>query len=113
MRNILNNIEDAAAKLQDMGEKAVGNAKEAFEKVGDDFEQAVEVAKDALNRAIGSLSPSDEAPSEPVPEAPEKPLTFEEKLDQEISSQVNAIRAAQQTPGAFSDYISKKFGKDK
>lgn len=114
MRNILDNIENAAAKLQNMGEKAVDNAKEAFDKVGDNIERAVDEAKEAIDRAIDNLTAADEAPAESAAEeAAEKPLTFEEKLDQEVGSQVNAIRAAQQTPGAFSDYIAKKFGKDK
>lgn len=114
MRNILDNIENAAAKLQNMGEKAVDNAKEAFDKVGDNIERAMDEAKEALDRALDSLTAEDEIPSEPAAEdAAKKPLTLEEKLDQEVGSQVYAIRTAQQTPGAFSDYIAKKFGKDK
>ncbi len=113
MRNILDNLENAAAKLQDMGEKVLDNAKAAIDKTGDSIERAMDEAKDALERALDSLTVESEIPTVSVEEAPEKRLTFEEKLDQEVSSQVDAIRVSQQTPGAFSDYIAKKFGKDK
>lgn len=114
MRKIMDNLEDAAAKLQNMGEKAAAQAKDAFDKVGDNIEHAMDEAKEALGRAIDSLTAEDIAPCEfTAEEAAAKPLTFDESLEQEVQSQVGAIRAAQQTPGAFSDYIAKKFGKDK
>ena len=114
MRKIMDNLEDAAAKLQDMGKKAADQAKDAFGKVGGNIEHAMDEAKEALERALDSLTSEEAVPCEFTAEenAP-KPPTFEEKLDQEVESQVNAIRTASQTPGAFSDYIAKKFGKDK
>ena len=114
MRNILDNIENAASKLQNMSEKVADNAKDALGKVGDNIERAMDEAKEALERAIDQLTAEEAIPVEPDAEATEeKPLTFEEKLDQQVCAQVDAIRSAQHTPGAFSDYISKKFGKDK
>lgn len=138
MRKFLNEIEHTAAKLQDMGEKAVQNAaeridglkpalrsgmdkavdgaKDAFDKAGDGIERAIEEAKAALGHAIESLSATDEIPVPPtgeVPEAPEKPLTVEEEINLDVEAQLAKIRSAQQTPGAFSDYIAKKFSKDK
>ena len=110
MRNILNNLEDAAAKLQDMGKKAVEDVKDTFDQVGDDIDKAVADAKTALGRAIDSLTPDEPAPTEP---APEKPRTLDDELEQDVTAQLNTIRSAQQTPGAFSDYIANKFGKDK
>ena len=138
MRNFRNEIEQTAAKLQDMGEKAVQSAaeridelrpairdgvdkavdgaKDVFGKASDDIELAMEKAKAALAHAIDSLSAADEIPvppTEEVPEAPEKPLTVQEEIDLDVEAQMAKIRSAQQTPGAFSDYIAKKFGKDK
>ena len=114
MRNILDNIENAASKLQNMSEKAADNAKDVLGKVGDQIERAMDEAKGALERAIDQLTAEEAIPVEPVAEeTEEKPLSLAEKLDQQVGSQVDAIRAAQHTPGAFSDYISKKFGKDK
>jgi len=114
MRNILDNIENAAAKLQSFGEKTADQAKDALNKVGGSIERAMDDAKEAIERAIDNLSAEDELPPAAAEEEPsEKPLTFEEALTQEVDSQVDAIRAAQQTPGAFSDYIAKKFGKNK
>ena len=114
MRKIMDNLEDAAAKLQNAGEKAVDHAKNAFDKVGDNIERAMDEAREALGRALDSLAAEETAPCElTAEEEVQKPLTFGEALDQEVESQVSAIRSAQQTPGAFSDYIAKKFGKDK
>ena len=90
------------------------HAKDAFGKASDNIERAVDEAREALEHALDSLAAEDTVPCEFTAEEEEsKPLTFEEKLDQEVSSQVSAIRASQQNPGAFSDYIVKKFGKDK
>lgn len=132
MRNIPDSIENAAAKLRNLGEKAVDSAsgrledlkpavdravagaKDMFGKAGDSIEHAIEEAKNALTRAIDSLSVTDEIPDpeiEDVPAAPEKPLTPFEEIDADVEAQLNQIRSAQQTPGAFSDYISRKFGK--
>ena len=114
MRKIMDNIEDAAAALKSMSEKAMDEAKETFDKVGENIERVMDEAKQALGRAIDDLTAADAIPCEyAAEEETPKPLTFEEKLDQEVSSKVDAIRASQQTPGAFSDYIAKKFGKDK
>ena len=136
MRKFLDEIEQTAAKLQDMGEKAVQNAaermdelrpairdgmnkavdgaKDVFDKAGDDIERAVEKARSALSHAIENLSAADEIPvppAEEIPEAPEKPLTVQEEIDLDVEAQMAKIRSAQQTPGAFSDYIAQKFGK--
>ena len=138
MRKFLDEVEQNAAKLQELGKKAVQNAaeridelrpavregadkvidgaKDVFDKAGDGIERAMEEAKAALGRALDSLSADDEIPVPPtgeVPEAPAEPLTAQQQIDLEVESQVAQIRSAQQTPGAFSDYIAKKFGKDK
>ena len=114
MRKIMDNLEDAAAKLQTMGEKAADQAKDTFSKVSDNIERAMDEAKEALGRALDSLTAEDAVSCEfTAEEETPKPLTFDEALNQEVESQVSAIRSAQQTPGAFSDYISRKFGKDK
>ncbi len=124
MRNILDDIDNAVAQLQGKGEqavmKAVGAAKDAFGKAGDSIERAVDSAKDALADAIERLTPVDAIPETPTENAQaeeaeqpeEKPLTAREEIDQDVAAQLNQIRAAQQTPGAFSDYIAKKYGKN-
>lgn len=132
MRNIPDGIENAAARLRDLGEKAadsaserledlkpavdkaVAGAKDMFGKAGDGIEHAIEEARDALARAIDSLSAAEETPApetEDVPAAPEKPLTPFDEIDSDVEAQLKQIRSAQQTPGAFSDYIARKFGK--
>lgn len=88
MRNILNGIENAAARLQKLGEKAAGEISERLEDL--------KTVRDKANEAS--------APHE------ETPTPFDE-IDSTVESQLNRIRSAQQTPGAFSDYIAEKFGK--
>lgn len=132
MRNLLDGIENAAAKLQNLGEKAlnsasgqleelkpavdkaVAGAKDLFNKAGDGIEHAMEEAKDALSHAIDSISAADNIPEaeiEEVPAAPEKTPSAFDQIDADVEAQLNQIRSAQQTPGAFSDYIARKFGK--
>lgn len=88
MRNILNGIENAAARLQKLGEKAASEISERLEDL--------KTVRDKANEAS--------APHE------ETPTPFDE-IDSTVESQLNRIRSAQQTPGAFSDYIAEKFGK--
>lgn len=142
MRKFLDEIENAAARLQDMGgqaadaakgacekirptledgfEKTVQGAKELYARADEGLDRMVEEARSAFERAIDSLTPSDAAPVQGTQEsasaetpAESKPLNLEEQLDLDVEAQVNRIRAAQNTPGIFSDYIAKKFGKDK
>lgn len=164
MRKFLDDIENAAAKLKDIGEKAVQSASERLEElmpaiqdgadkaldaakgvcdkarpfIEDGIEKTVQSAKDlranadsmlekaedsvrgmfddaksAFERAADSLMGGpDGSVQQEVPSAPEKPLTLEEEIEADVAQQVGKIRAAEFTPGAFSDYIAKKFGKD-
>lgn len=135
MRDILDKIENAAFKLHDLGEKAiagvsdrlddlkpavgkaVGEAKEMFSKAGDSLdgiEHTIAEAKDAFSRAIDSMSATAKAAgseSDEVSDAPQNPQTPFEEIDSVVEAQLDSIRSARQTPGAFSDYIAKKFGK--
>ena len=170
MRKFLDEIENAAAKLQDFGKKVVQNAGERFEEIKPDLQQGigkavdtakdaydkarpnledgidkavqsgkeicskadsffdkaeegldrvVEEAKNAYERAVGNLFGNRDSDEKPVPgedipvEAPAKPVSVEEEINLDVEEQLEKIRAAQNTPGAFSDYIAKKFGKDK
>ena len=170
MRKFLDEIENAAAKLQDFGEKVVQNASERFDEIKPDLQQGidkavdaakdaydkarptvedgidkavqsgkelyskadslfdkaeegldrvVEEAKNAYERAIGSLFGKRDPESEPASSEeasaaePPKPASVEEEIDLDVEAQLAKIRSAQNTPGAFSDYIAQKFGKDK
>ena len=56
MRKIMDNFEDAAAALKNMGEKAVDHTKHTLDKVGDGIERAMDEAKEALERVIDGLA---------------------------------------------------------
>lgn len=128
MKNILDGIENAAARLQNLGEKAAGSArdhledlkpafdkavdgaKDIFTKAGDSIEHVVEDARDAIAHAIDNLTPADEIPAAEEETVSEKSPTPFDAVEADVQAQLNQIRAAQNTPGVFSDYISKKFG---
>lgn len=90
MRKILNGIEHAATRLQKLGEKAA-----------DEISERLEELRPVRDKA------SADAASTPHEESP----TPFDDIDSSVESQLNHIRSAQQTPGAFSDYIAEKFGK--
>lgn len=144
MRKFLDNLENAAYKLQDLGEKAIRNAKPALDKAIDSAKDACEKAapaiEDGLDRALQSaknacaqarpvveehlgravdeaknlFAPADAEAEDGAPsgaDAPEAPRSADEQIDLDVEAQLEKIRAAQHTPGAFSDYISQKYGK--
>ena len=149
MRKFLDDLENAAYKLQDLGEKAIQNAKPALDKaihtaksacekaapaIEEGVDQAVQTARDAYDRArpvveerleqavedaknLFNLNGDENVqPSsgEDAPEAPaeeEAPRTVKEQLDLDVEEQLEKIRSAQRSPGAFSNYIAEKYGK--
>lgn len=90
MRKILNGIENAAAQLQKLGKRA----------------------SDEISDRLEEFRPVRDKASADTASAPrEDPATPFDEIDSKVESQLNRIRSAQQTSGAFSDYIAEKFSK--
>lgn len=107
------NLEDGIDKAVQSGKELCSKADSLFDKAEEGLDRMVEEAKNAYERAVGNLLGKRDSGDDIPAAEPAKPVSVEEEINLDVEAQLEKIRAAQNTPGAFSDYIAKKFGKDK
>lgn len=126
MRRLMDELENAAFKLQDMGKEALENASGQFEKNRPSLresldsawnaleagaEKAVESAKNACERAVDSLRSACEDLAQDSPESVSQKES-DHDLDLDVEETLSKIRSAKSEPNIISDYISRKYGRD-
>lgn len=112
MERFMNNLDNVSEKLQQLGQKAIGEIGEALENLPEAARAEWEEAKAVWER----VKPAAEAHFDRIADALGADDDTEDddpigEMEQQVDAQVQQIRAAQCQPNIISEYIAEKYGK--
>lgn len=119
MKDIMDGLEGAAAKVQEGVDWAIAGAKSALEKAKPYIEDGLEMAKSGAQNLYQRAKPTlddladrikDEANPDKSAEG-EADLDVQAEISREVDEQVRQIHESSVSPTPFSEYIRETYGK--